>query len=81
MLLKLVVMGTLVILTYLLVSQIIIPSLLGIKLFPAFRKATEVEEVIEDLQQKHQEFDQVKYANDLAGELINKIETLNKDSK
>lgn len=81
MLLKLVVAGVLVTVVLLVVTQIILPLLTNKKLFPAFRKYTEVDKVIENLYQKHEEFDQAKYANDLANELKSKIEKLNKESK
>lgn len=81
MLLKLVVAGVLVTVVLLVVTQIILPLLTNKKLLPAFRKPTDADKVIENLYQKHEEFDQAKYANDLANELKTKIEKLNKGSK
>lgn len=81
MLLKLVVMGLLVFITYLVITQTILPLLLGTKLFPAFRKSTVVEDTIETLESQHQEFDQIKYMNDLANELNTKINNITKESK
>lgn len=81
MFLKLILAGVLVTVVLLVVTQIILPLITNKKLFPAFRMLTETDIVIETLYQKHEEFDQAKYANDLANELKYKIEKLNKESK
>lgn len=81
MFLKLVVILLAVVIVSLVVTQIVLPLLTNRKLFPAFRMPSETDGVIDGLYQKHEEFDQVKYANDLANELKTKIEKLNKESK
>lgn len=81
MLLKLVIILFAVVIISLVVTQIILPLLTNRRLFPAFRMPTYTDVEIENLYQKHEEFNHIKYMNDLANELNSKIEKLNKDSK